>query len=153
LTEPVGEPPDGHTSAGGHDPDEPYRHDPAIAVMAARLADSIKCEQSLERIDFGAQGLIPCPGYRYPGSRLLALVTLSDFDQAVAPEDLNMLSQVTVGHLKYGPDIREIRRAYLVQDRKQSETNALMNHIVQARGRTDSRLTRPGILPTILIHG
>jgi hypothetical protein len=41
LTEPAGdEPPDGHTTAGGNDPDEPYRHDPAVAVMAARLADS-----------------------------------------------------------------------------------------------------------------
>ena len=41
MTEPVGdEPPDGNTSAGGHDPNEPYRHDPAIAVMAARLANS-----------------------------------------------------------------------------------------------------------------
>ncbi|MDX6333982.1 MAG: hypothetical protein QOG05_1322 [Streptosporangiaceae bacterium] len=40
LTEPVGDEPEGHTSAGGHDPDEPYRHDPAVAVMAARLVDS-----------------------------------------------------------------------------------------------------------------
>jgi hypothetical protein len=41
LTEPVDdEARDDQTSAGGHEPDEPYRHDPAVAVMAARLADS-----------------------------------------------------------------------------------------------------------------
>jgi hypothetical protein len=41
LTDPLGdEPPDGRTPAGEHALDEPYRHDPAVAVMAARLADS-----------------------------------------------------------------------------------------------------------------
>ena len=43
--DPVGdEPPDGRMPAGGHDPDEPYRHEPAVAVMAARLADSTFAE-------------------------------------------------------------------------------------------------------------
>src|SRR5580693_4284114 len=41
LTEPVGdESPDDQTPVEGRDPDEAYRHDPAVAVMAARLADS-----------------------------------------------------------------------------------------------------------------
>jgi hypothetical protein len=41
LTEHVGdESPDDQTQAEGRGPDEAYRHDPAVAVMAARLADS-----------------------------------------------------------------------------------------------------------------
>ncbi|MGH3167209.1 MAG: hypothetical protein ACRDN0_15130, partial [Trebonia sp.] len=41
MTEPVGnESPDDQTPAEGRDPDEAYLHDPVVAVMAARLADS-----------------------------------------------------------------------------------------------------------------
>lgn len=41
MTEPEGEhPPDDQRPAEGHDPDEAYLHDPAIAAMAARLADA-----------------------------------------------------------------------------------------------------------------
>lgn len=41
LTEPVGDQaPDGQTQIAEHDPDDPYQHEPVIAVMAARLADS-----------------------------------------------------------------------------------------------------------------
>lgn len=41
MTEPEGdESLDDQTPAEGRDPDEAYRHDPAVAVMAARLADS-----------------------------------------------------------------------------------------------------------------
>jgi hypothetical protein len=41
LTEPLGdESPDDQTPSEGRDPVEAYRHDPAVSVMAARLADS-----------------------------------------------------------------------------------------------------------------
>ena len=64
-----------------------------------------------------------------------------------------MLSKIAVSHVKDCPEIGEICRAHLVQDRKQSEADTLMNHIVQVRGWTNSRLIWPGIPPAILIHG